>query len=251
MDDLIPSVKSSEHKPGVVIVIANFPKATSDRPALLKHNDVETFFHEFGHAMHGLLGRTKLASLSGTNVKTDFVEVPSQMFEEWMWDKDMLKLVSSHYKTGDPLSDDLIDKKISLKKFGTGYFLTRQCWLASLALEFFKSGSNKDTDKIVRDFYKKYIKHVSFDDKDNHFQFSWGHLTGYGARYYSYMWSKVFSLDLFYKIKEHGLLDGAIGNQFVSKVIGRGGSTEPDNLLRDFLGREPNQKAFLKDMGLL
>jgi thimet oligopeptidase len=236
--------------PAGIVIIANFPKATALKPALLKHDDVVTFFHEFGHAMHGLLGKTGLVSLSGTKVKRDFVEVPSQMFEEWMWDKDILKKVSCHYKTGQALSEDLIDKKIALKKFASGFGITRQCILSFLALDCFSEGQNKNTDQIRKNVYEKYNKSIRFEP-DAHMLASFGHLMGYGAKYYGYMWSKVFALDLFYKIKKDGLLDSQVGQKLVFNVLGKGGSVDPEILLKDFLGREPNQEAFLKDLGIV
>jgi len=234
--------------PSVAVVIANFPKSTPDRPSLLKHSDVTTFFHEFGHAMHNLLGRVEMPSFAGYNTKTDFVEVPSQMFEEWMWDKGVLRAISAHYKTGEPLSDELIDKMLALKKFDSGYFVQRQCFYALLSFAYF-SGPSGDLDYINRSLYEHVIKHIAFDDQ-MHGYASFGHLTGYGAKYYSYLWSKVFALDLFDTIRTHGLLNEEIGHTLIRTVLGRGGSVEPDILLHDFLGRESNQDAFLRDLGL-
>ncbi|MFA5074848.1 MAG: M3 family metallopeptidase [Candidatus Babeliales bacterium] len=234
-------------KPAVIVIIANFPKETKEKPALLKHRDVETFFHEFGHAMHDLLGRTELSSFAGTNVKRDFVEMPSQMFEEWLWDKDILKMVSCHYKTGESLSDDLIDKMLKLKVFDYGYFVTRQCCLSLLALNYYKDGQNKDIEKIKEKLHNKYITHIKFEP-DTHFQAHFGHLTGYGAKYYSYMWSKVFALDLFEQIKKEGLLNPEIGQKLIKEVLSKGGSCDPNILLKNFLGREPKQDAFIKHL---
>ncbi len=235
--------------PTVAIVIANFPKPTAKKPALLKHNDVVTFFHEFGHAIHDILGATELSSQAGTSVKRDFVELPSQILEEWMYDSEILKKVSSHYKTGKPMPEEMINKIIELKKFNSGGFVQRQGMLATLALQYFKNGEQKDLDEILKNTYNSIIKHGLFDS-DNHFYASFGHLTGYGAKYYGYLWSKVFALDLFEEIKKHGLLNPEIGEVYAAKVIGKGGSDDPNNLLRDFLGREPNQKAFLRNLGL-
>ncbi|MBD3231146.1 hypothetical protein GF322_00635 [Candidatus Dependentiae bacterium] len=254
MASIVETIKRKKNEgfkkiPAVIVLIANFPKATKDKPALLKHNDVETFFHEFGHAMHGLLGRTELASFSGTNVKRDFVEMPSQMFEEWLWDRNILRFISSHYKTDQNLPDDVIDRKIELKKFDSGFFVTRQVWLSFIALDCFLSGAYKDTDKLIKNLHQKYIKNIRFDPR-THFQAAFGHLIGYGARYYGYMWSKVFALDLFEKVKKKGLLNSEIGQEFANKILSKGGSVEPDKLLRNFLGRAPNQEAFLKEYGI-
>ena len=240
--------------PSVGVIIANFPKPTKDRPSLLTHNNVTIFFHEFGHAMHQLLGRTSLNSLAGTNVIWDFVEVPSQMFEEWMWDKKMLKLVSSHYKTGESLPDELIEKMLDLKRFDSGYFVQRQCRLSLFVLECFNGasslgGEKKDLDAISKKLHEKITKHVCYDPQIHHYA-SFGHLNGYGAKYYSYLWSKVFALDVFDTIRENGLLNQSVGKKLISKILGKGGSVEPDILLKDFLGREPTQDAFLKDIGV-
>ena len=144
--------------------------------------------------------------------------------------------------------EELIDKKIALKKFDAGHFVTRQFWLASLALEYFKEGPKKNTNEIKKVLHEKFRKTIVFDP-ENRFQASFGHLMGYGARYYGYMWSKVFALDLFEQVKKEGLLNAKIGGKLVDKVLSKGGSVEPDILLKDFLGREPNQEAFLKDLG--
>lgn len=248
---LIPATKT---KPGVVvpevsIVIANFPKSTDTKPSLLKRADVNTFFHEFGHAMHGLLGRTYLASQAGTHVKRDFVEMPSQMLEEWLWDKNMLKLISKHYKTGESLTDEEIEKILHLKHFDSGDATQRQVYFSFIALGMFASGEHKDPYLVQRELFVKIRSHVEFNPED-HAYASFGHLGGYASRYYGYLWSKVFALDLFDYIKKFGLLNPEIGKRYVDKVIGMGGSKDPNELLKDFLGREPNSKAFFADLGI-
>ncbi|MFH1832313.1 MAG: M3 family metallopeptidase [bacterium] len=236
--------------PFVGTIIANFPKPTADRPALLKFDDVQTFFHEFGHAMHAVLGKTQLASCSGLSVKTDFVEAPSQMFEEWMYDKHVLARISSHYKTGEPMPGDIIDKKIALKQLDSGFFVARQCLLAAFSLNIFEKLVPQNLDLFRKDLYSVYNKHIAFDERD-HFQASFGHLSGYGAKYYSYLWSKVFALDLFDEIKKQGLGNPETGKKFRQLVLGKGGSADPNMLIQDFLGRQPTQDAFLREMGLI
>ncbi len=240
---------SVEKSPLVAMVVANFPRATADRPALLKHGDVETFFHEFGHAMHDVLGVTELQSFAGTAVKRDFVEVPSQMFEEWVFDKQLLKGLSCHYQTGKPLPDLLVDALVSLKRFDSGYFIVRQCMFSSIALDIYKSGASKDTSAIVQRCAQAASPQVYFDP-ETHMQAAFGHLTGYGAKYYGYMWAKVYALDLFYTIKERGLDKPETGKVFVEKILAKGGSVDPNILLKDYLGREPGQDALLNDLGL-
>ena len=248
---IIPSAYTADGKriPDVSIVIANFSKPTTTQPSLLKRSEVQTFFHEFGHALHAILGATYVSSLSGTHTKTDFVELPSQMLEEWLMDKDILKKVSGHYQTGEPLSDETIDTIISLKNLSTGYFVTRQAYLSSIALSYFGAGENKDPYAIMQHLYTTILPHMAFSP-DNHFYASFGHLTGYGAKYYGYLWSKVFALDLFAEIKKHGLLNPEIGQKYVKEVLSKGGAQDPNELLYNFLGREPNAHAFMESMGL-
>ncbi len=241
--------KEGSRIPSFSVVLANFPKPAADKPALLKRADAETFFHEFGHAMHAILGACELASHSGTHVKRDFVEMPSQMLEEWLCDKDILKYVTGHYKTGEPLPDTLIDTIIALKNFNSGSSVLGQSNLALFSLRCYGPGGCKDTNELQRELHALTSKHSVYDP-DIHHQASFGHLTGYGARYYGYLWSKVYALDLFDHIKQFGLMNPEIGTVYAQKVIGKGGSKHPMELIKDFLGREPNQEAFLKDLGL-
>jgi len=235
--------------PAISFVVANFPKSTATKPSLLKRRQVETLFHEFGHALHSILGRTRIASLSGTHTKTDFLELPSQLLEEWMWDPAILKSMSKHYQTGEPLPDELIEKIIALKQFDTGYFWQRQGYYAKVSLDYYKPGENKNLYEIMQRLYREIIKN-SFADPDSHFYAHFGHLTGYGARYYSYIWSQVLTMDVFEEIKKHGLLNPEIGKKYRETILAFGGSKDPNELLKAFLGREPNDEAFIRSLGL-
>jgi thimet oligopeptidase len=247
-----PTIKVNQQiVPGLNAVIANFPQATADVPALMTYDDVKTFFHEFGHALHGLLGATEIASLSGTSVKTDFVEMPSQMLENWLTDPEILKLVSKHYQTGAPLPTATITALAKLKQFDSGDFICRQLCFARMSLAYFKAGQNKDTQKIMFDILANTRPYVALYAND-HMVEGWGHVasSGYAAKYYGYMWSDVFAKDLFEKIKTGGLLNPTMGCEYIDKVIGKGGAQDPNELIADFLGRKPNQAAFIKSMGL-
>jgi len=248
---IVPSVVRDDgsHLPSVSVVLANFPRESATKPALFKRNDVSTFFHEFGHALHAILGRTEVASLSGTSVKRDFVEMPSQMLEEWLWDADILKQVSKHYKTGAPLSDELITKIQALKNFDSGHFVQRQAFLSTASLAYYGAGSAKDIKEIWRNLVDTLVPNIAYEP-ESHMYLSFGHLTGYGPRYYGYLWSKVFALDLFQTIKKTGLLNPEAGKHYVDQIIGRGGSKNPNELLKSYLGREPRQDAFFADLGL-
>jgi thimet oligopeptidase len=241
--------QNGQSSPSVGIVIANFPKPTSSKPSLLKFKDVQTFFHEFGHAIHTMLGCTEFYSFSGTNVKKDFVEMPSQMLEDWMNDKEILKMVSKHYKNNEPLPENLIDKLTKLEKFDSGDFILQQVYYSLLSLDYYAQGKNKDTQEISKKLYKKVLNYMLWSD-ENHFQASFGHITDYGPSYYGYLWSKVFAKDLFYEIKKYGLLNPEIGKKYIKEVIGKGGSKDPNELLRNFLGRKPVENAFFNDFGI-
>lgn len=247
---VIPSsYDHDQYRPGIAVVIANFPCATAQIPSLLKFNDVSTFFHEFGHALHALLGATHMLGFSGTAVKTDFVEMPSQMLEEWLYSKEILTMISHHYKTKEALPDHLIKKIINLKNFGNGHWVLRQTALSLLSLRCYKEDAIPDIEALMHDIFKSLTPYV-LDVPENHFVSSFGHLTGYGAAYYSYLWSKIFALDLFYHIKEFGLLNADIGSKYVREILQPGGSKDPNILLETFLGRKPNSDAFFKDLGL-
>ncbi|MCH9634321.1 MAG: hypothetical protein S4CHLAM7_10670 [Chlamydiae bacterium] len=238
--------------PAVDLVIANFTKPTASSPSLLKHSEVNTLFHEFGHALHDLFSQNELASFSGIAspfIKIDFVELPSQMLEQWLWDPDILKKISSHYQTNKPLPDALIEKLILSKNIASGTNLQSQCYLSFLSLSYFSEGSQKNVSQIARDLKYHLCPHYQSLEEDNT-HLSFGHLVGYGPRYYGYLWSKVLALDIFSVIKEKGLLNPEIGNYYRKTVLDKGACADPNELINSFLEREPSENAFLKDLGL-
>ncbi|HAU30236.1 TPA: hypothetical protein DCW54_01225 [Candidatus Dependentiae bacterium] len=237
--------------PAVVAIIANFPKAGADgQPALLSFNEVKTFFHEFGHAMHSILGATKAASFSGTNVPRDFVEVPSQMFEEWLHEPAVLRQLSCHVLTGEPLPEDTIRGLCVLRSFGMGSFIQRQSALAQIALRLFSGGTDFDIDQLHKVVWDEYQPYVLFDSR-GHFIASFNHISGYGSRYYSYLWSKVYAVILFSYVKKMGLFDSATGARLIDALLSRGGSRDPFDMLEDFCGTRPELSLFFKELGLL
>jgi thimet oligopeptidase len=248
---VIPALKTPHSTLAcVTVVVANFPKATATQPALLKRKDVTTFFHEFGHALHAILGATKLGSLSGNNVKVDFAEMPSQMLEEWLWDPAILKQVSHHYITGESLPEDTIQKLIDLKIFSSGNDAQRQIALSFFSLACFKAGEHKNTDALLKEIFEKVRMHEEYYE-NYHFHTSFPHLgIAYNTKYYSYLWSKVFALALFDHIKKYGLLNPEIGRHYKHTILEQGGSKDPNELLVDFLGHAPTQDAFIRDLGL-
>jgi thimet oligopeptidase len=225
------------------LVIANFPKATKTEPSLLKHADVETFFHEFGHAMHHLLGTTELPRFSGTGVKWDFVEMPSQMLEEWVWKPAMIKKMSAHYETNEAIPDALIEKMIAKKKYDSGYFFCRQLMLADFSLTIYEQ-DEPDFQGLLQKLLHRYSPDIAYNER-YHMHTAFGHLTNYAASYYGYMWSLVFACDIFDQLDKEGLTAQA-GQRFAKMILSKGGSIDPEILLKDFLGRKPNEKAFFE-----
>lgn len=242
----------------VGVVVANFPRAVGDKPALLRHNDVTTFFHEFGHAMHYVFGRSSFDATTGTSVKRDFVEFPSQILEEWMWDKNLLCMtvpfqVTRHYKTGEPLPREMVENMVALKKCDSGKFLLRQLGYSTLSLRL-HGDTLVDLDDVLRAALE--TDHISWDARNKMYT-AFGHLAGYGSRYYGYMFSRAYAQDAFDQIKAHGsrrgvngLIDPVVGVRFVSHILQPGGSIDPNILLRGYLGRAPSIDAFCKDLGL-
>lgn len=235
--------------PTVTSVVCNFTKPTAEKPSLLKYGEVNTFFHEFGHAIHGILGTTKLACQSGTSVKTDFVELPSQLLENWVENKEILKGLTHHYKTGESMPDDLIDKKLAQIKFGQGIHNARQMGLGLVSLDCFGVNQSHTANDIFKEHTKEFAPQIAYDE-ESHSVCSFGHLCGYGAKYYGYMWSRVFADDVFAQVEKEGLLNPKAGARYVKHILGVGGSRNPDDMLRDYLGREPNSEAFFKKIGL-
>jgi thimet oligopeptidase len=231
-------------------LIANFPKPQKERPSLMSLSDARTFFHEFGHAIHAVMGRTSFASTAGTSVKVDFVELPSQMLEEWLWEPSILKMVSKHYLTKEPLSEELIENIIKTRKVGSAGFIARQCVLSKLSLEFFLAGQDKNLSELHKALHSSINLAYGYDT-ESHFHSSFGHLDEYGARYYGYLWSRVFALDLFSYIKERGLLSKDIGVRYAKEILRKGGGDEPERMIRSFLGRDPSSQAFLQAYGIL
>jgi len=243
--------ESGANNTSAAALIMNVPKPSEDTPALLKHRDVVTFFHEFGHAMHHVLSRPQNAGHAGLRVAVDFVETPSQMFEQWMFEPDMLNIVSSHYKTGEPLPKEIIENKIKLRQVDAGYTMLRQCMIGLFALY---SMNNNDLSykpaSLWKSLHEKYLTPFMNYEENYHWFTTFGHLASglYASKYYSYLWTEVFALDLFASIKEHNFNEEY--SQKVIEMLSAGGSVKPEELLQNFLGRQPNQTALLKALGL-
>jgi thimet oligopeptidase len=240
---IIPAYKNNL---AAAVVIANFPKAEINKHSLLKYQDVVTFFHEFGHALHAMLGRTEIASKSGTNVALDFVEMPSQMLEEWLKEKNVLKDLGAHYITGQPLPDETIDALTNMEKANAGFNYSTQLFYALLSLKIHEV-AEIDFLKLSQEIFTKIINKVEF--VPNNLLNSFGHLTGYGSKYYGYLWAQVFALDIFETIKKNNF-STQIGQKYLDTILKPGGTEDPALLVKKFLGREQSQNAFLKSLGI-
>ena len=232
-------------------LVCNFPEATSEKPALMPHSEVETFFHEFGHVLHQMLTTAELHAQSGTNVARDFVEAPSQIFENWAWNYDVLKNFSRHYKSGQILPKPLFDKMLAAKKVGSAISATGQVFLGTYDLTLhdqFDPNSGETTTDVLRRVHNEVLPYPY--QEGTHFQAAFGHLDGYGSSYYGYMWSLVYAQDMFSIFSENGILNKEIGLRYRDIILARGSSEKAINLVREFLGRAPNNEAFLKELGL-
>ncbi|KAJ3515380.1 hypothetical protein NLJ89_g1791 [Agrocybe chaxingu] len=220
---------------------------TPDRPALMRHDDVVTFFHEMGHVFHGLLSKTKFARFHGTSVARDFVEAPSQMLENWCWEPKVLEQMSSHYETKRPLSADLIEKIIKSRYVNVGLFYLRQLFFAKFDLKVHTDQQSHDYTRLWNTLREE-VSLVKYD-KESPGQGTFGHITGgYDAGYYGYTYSLVFAADMYATVFKADPLDPARGKLYRDKILRYGGSREELDSLKDFLGREPNSEAFLKEL---
>jgi thimet oligopeptidase len=234
----------------VSALVCNFPEGTATEPSLLYHSDVVTLFHEFGHLVHSMLGRSEIASQGPFNVKGDFVEAPSQFLENWVWQYESLKLFAKHYKTGKPLPLTLFNKMKATQQVGVATQYIRQAYLGVLDFTYegkYDSIRGKDIVKVSEDLTA--MRQIPFVE-GSHFITSFGHLSGYAANYYGYLWSKVFAEDMFSVFKKKGVMDKATGLRYRKEVLERAATKEEIDMLRAFLGREPNSAAFLQSLGI-
>ncbi|MDQ6824745.1 MAG: Zn-dependent oligopeptidase [Candidatus Eremiobacteraeota bacterium] len=238
----------SYQKP-VTAIIGNWPVGAPGKPALLSHGDVITFFHEFGHAMHSSLSIAPYETLYGTNVRPDFLEAPSQMLENFMWQPSILKEVSSNVQTGQPLPDALIKKMIALQHVSDGMTWTSQAFYAQYDMTIHSSGPNVNVDTTWSRLQPLMTPFATVPG--THSEASFGHLMGgYDAGYYGYLWSKVYAQDMFTVFQQGGLENPAMGLRYRQDILEPGATEEPDVLVQRFLGRPLSYDAFYRDIGL-
>jgi peptidyl-dipeptidase Dcp len=236
----------------LIVNVGNFSKPTSNKPALISYDEALTLFHEFGHALHGLLSKCTYPSLSGTNVPRDFVELPSQIMENWASEPEVLRSYAHHYQTGAPIPEELIEKIKKTAQFNQGFINVEKLAAAILDMDWhtLKTLNEKDPnhfdktsmarihliDEIVPRYYSPYFAHIFAGS--------------YSAGYYSYIWAEVLDADAFQAFKEHGIFDQKTAKSFRENILERGGSEDPMVLYRRFRGAEPRAEALLQRAGL-
>ncbi len=229
-------------------LVCNFPQSKDGSPALLTHRDVETFFHEMGHAMHRIFGQTELASQSGTSVAWDFVEVPSQLFENWAWDRVVLDRFAKHHLTGETIPQELFDALTASRTFGEAIATERQLFYATLDFTYHTAQTVEDTTKVFDELYPQFMPLNR--PVGTHPEASFGHLNGYDAAYYGYQWALAIAHDVASRFFTEGLMNPATGAAYREAILSQGDSADGYALVERFLGRKPNNEAYKKYLGL-
>ncbi|MDE6073349.1 MAG: peptidase M3, partial [Muribaculaceae bacterium] len=241
----------TDHRP-VVSIVMNFSKPVGDKPSLLTPDEVNTFLHEFGHALHGLLSKCKYENLSGTNVYRDFVELPSQFNENYLTQQEFLNGFARHYQTGEPIPTEMIDRLVAQDRYGAAYACMRQLMFGLIDMAWHNSPDSITTDPATfeHNAYKDVMIFEPVEGALTSPQFSHIFSGGYAAGYYSYKWAEVLDADAFSLFRQNGIFDPATAKSFRENILERGGTEKPDVLYRRFRGQDPTIDALLKRDGI-
>ncbi|MCO5260148.1 MAG: M3 family metallopeptidase [Crocinitomicaceae bacterium] len=252
------SFKSQYIKDGVnerphVSIVCNFTKPTATKPSLLTFNEVTTLFHEFGHSLHGMLANTVYPTLSGTSVFWDFVELPSQVLENWCYEKETLELFAKHYETGELIPMEYVQKIKESANFQEGLATVRQLSFGLLDMGWHAQDPSSITDLKTFEVEQFASTQLYPDVKENAMSTSFSHIFngGYSSGYYSYKWAEVLDADAFEYFKENGIFNRQIADKFKNYVLSQGGTENPMDLYKRFRGQEPTVDALLKRAGLV
>ncbi|MBQ8866825.1 MAG: M3 family metallopeptidase [Bacteroidaceae bacterium] len=243
----------SENKRPMIVNVCNFTRPTGDTPSLLNIDEARTLFHEFGHALHGMLTQTRYPSVAGTSVARDFVELPSQIMEHWAIEPEVMKLYAHHYQTGEAIPDELIAKMQAASSFNSGFETVELVAAALLDMEYhmLTDYTDFDANAFEKTIAEKIglIPEITFRYRSTYFNHVFS--GGYAVGYYSYLWAEVLDADGFEAFKEKGIFDEATGRSFRQNILEMGGSEEPMTLYKRFRGAEPNPEALLRNRGLI
>ena len=235
-------------EPHIGIIAGNLSPPKGDAPSLLTHTEVETVFHEFGHLLHHLTSTVPIAPMAGINVAWDFVELPSQIMENWTWEEEAISLFSGHHETGEPLPKDIYERLRSARTFLGGWRQMRQLALGHLDLRLHRGHPDEVTHDLmsyIEGLYEEYTPGSAFARMHSTTSFTHLFSGGYAAAYYSYLWSEVLDADAFGRFRLEGIFNRGVGQAYLDSILTRGDSDEPEDLFREFMGRDPDLQPLL------
>ena len=246
------SIKNGVEKRPFISIVCNFTKPTADAPSLITHDEFTTFLHEFGHALHGILAKGRYGSLTGTNVSRDFVELPSQIMENWAFEPEYLNSFAKHYQTGEAIPADLIEKIVAAKNYLAGYGQVRQLHFGYLDMAWhtLKEVPAESTIEFEQKVLAPYAVMPSVEGTGFSTSFSHIFSGGYSAGYYSYKWAEVLEADAFSLFKEKGIFNTEVAESFRKNILEMGGAEDESVIYRNFRGHDPQPEALMEKLGL-